>query len=171
MPFSYKYSPVSIGCTYGYKFSAEVRYWKVSSRGLLPADNVLFAQCSCCSRRGNAETVEMGRILFVIIDAECAGQYGTQCGEVGEKGKILFTITFLFEDTFVQQIGQIFVHAFGKTGRFFSEFFALPIRFICFIDVFGWAICHFCHFVLMKRRAKRRGGDGWSRGNFLVTRL
>ena len=138
----------------------------------------LFQQITSCLRNalvasggGNAETVEMGRILFVIIDAECGGQYGTQCGEVGEKGKILFTITFLFEDTFVQQIGQIFVHAFGKTGRFFSEFFALPIRFICFIDVFGWAICHFCHFVLMKRRAKRRGGDGWSRGNFLVTRL
>ena len=86
----------------------------------------LFQQITSCLRNtpvasggGNAETVEMGRILFVIIDAECGGQYGTQCGEVGEKGKILFTITFLFEDTFVQQIGQIFVHAFGKTGCLF----------------------------------------------------
>lgn len=65
---------------------------------------------------GQCRNCRNGENTFVIIDAECAGQYGTQCGEVGEKGKILFTITFLFEDTFVQQIGQIFVHALGKQG-------------------------------------------------------
>ena len=83
----------------------------------------LFQQITSCLRNalvapggGNAETVEMGRILFVIIDAECGGQYGTQCGEVGEKGKILFTITFLFEDTLFSRSGRYLYTLLGKQG-------------------------------------------------------
>ena len=64
VPFSYKYSPVSIGCIYGYKFSAEVRYWKVSSRGPLPADNVLFAQCSLLLPAGQCRNCRNGANTF-----------------------------------------------------------------------------------------------------------